>query len=95
MDVGSRWKPPSGSGDSGDLSGAPKRKLKNLNEVLQNEAVIGKHVTYHVPPGKEQCPEGGEAPDPAQDVIVQVIRDVIESFIQSHNYIVTSSDGFT
>jgi hypothetical protein len=33
------------------MSGAPKRKFKNLDEVLQNESVHGKHVTYHVPPG--------------------------------------------
>ena len=51
LDVGSRWKPPTGSEDGEKLSGAPKRKFKSLDEVLQNENAPGKHITYHVPPG--------------------------------------------
>ena len=51
LDVGSRWKPPTGNEDGEKLSGAPKRKFKSLDEVLQNENSPGKHITYHVPPG--------------------------------------------
>jgi hypothetical protein len=51
LDVSSRWKPPSDGSDGGHLSGAPKLKLRSVDQVLQNENEHGKHVTYHVPPG--------------------------------------------
>lgn len=61
LDVGSRWKPSGDDSGAKNLDGAPKRKFRSLDDVLQNENGPGKHITYHVPPGTTRTRKAQES----------------------------------